>query len=70
MSDLPFAISVRQCARCGRYHDRVMFKKFKVACQDWTHWGFCPITAEPILLQQEGAVTLEARTPQDPRNPQ
>lgn len=71
MSDLAdsFAIPLVHCARCDRNHDRVEFRKFKVPCQDWTHWGFCPNTGEPILLQHDGAVTLEAKTSADSRNP-
>lgn len=63
-----FTIPLGNCARCGRNHDRVEFKKFQVPCASWTHWGFCPNTGEPILLQDDGPVTLEAKTVLDHGN--
>jgi len=65
-----FVIPLANCARCGRNHERVEFRKFLVPCLAWTHWGFCPNTGEPVLLAHDGPVTLEARAPGDPRNPQ
>jgi hypothetical protein len=57
-SDDSFTIPLTNCARCGRNHERVEFRKFKVPCADWTHWGFCPNTGEPILLQYDGPILL------------
>lgn len=65
-----FAIPLTYCARCGRNHERVKFKKFAVPCGEWTHWGFCPNTGEPVLLKHDGPVLLTPLEPGDPRGPQ
>jgi len=54
-----FTIAVLSCARCGKDHPRVLFKKFTRPVKDdsegilssaYTHWGMCPNKKEPILL--------------------
>ena len=45
------AVTVGHCARCGKTHHNIMFKKFKVPALAWTHWASCPKTKEPILMQ-------------------
>lgn len=43
---------LRKCARCGKDHNfSILFKKFKIPINEWTHWGMCPNTKEPILLK-------------------
>jgi len=46
---------VGRCARCGKNHRAVVFKKFRRPLQFKskeipTHWGICPVTKEPILF--------------------
>jgi len=42
---------VRNCARCGEYHKKIVFNPFiKKGPRFYTHWGKCPITKEPILM--------------------
>jgi hypothetical protein len=42
---------VYNCARCGGDHASVLFMAFHRCPPDATHWGTCPTTYEPILLQ-------------------
>lgn len=48
-----FRVSISRCARCGKNHTEIEFKKFNnpVEINDlvYTHWGICPTTGEPIL---------------------
>jgi hypothetical protein len=47
-------LSVGNCARCGKKHRPLMFKKFKRQTQSEppsTHWAMCPTTKEPILMR-------------------
>jgi len=42
---------VRNCARCGKYHKKIVFTPFTgKGPRFYTHWGKCPITKEPILM--------------------
>ena len=43
-------IEVKHCARCGENHI-ITFKKFLRRHFDWTFWGMCPNTQEPVLLK-------------------
>jgi hypothetical protein len=43
-------IDVQSCARCGKDHDELAFKKLIRPAAEWTHWAECPTTYEPILL--------------------
>lgn len=49
-------IDVEKCARCGEDHDDVAFQRFERPIkhkEEWTHWGTCPKTGEPIILRVE-----------------
>jgi hypothetical protein len=51
-----FESPIEKCARCGKNHRRILYKKFKRAVQanvEYTHWGLCPRTKEPILMRFE-----------------
>lgn len=48
--------SVERCARCTKNHT-VDWYKFNRACGDSTHWGLCPNTGEPILMQMKQRTT-------------
>jgi hypothetical protein len=41
---------VRNCARCGEYHKRIVFHAFKRRSPKYTHWAMCPNVREPILM--------------------
>ncbi len=43
--------SVYACARCGKDHERVEFRKFRSPPHGFWGWGTCPETGEPILLR-------------------
>lgn len=49
-----FTSTVERCARCGGDHE-VDFKPFTRPVPDdhgdYTQWGMCPVTGEPILLR-------------------
>lgn len=57
-ADTPeFIVSLVGCARCqGEGHRDLVFKKLEHPHQPWddheayTHWGWCPVNGEPILL--------------------
>lgn len=44
-------VKVRSCARCNSDHDVVFFKSFTRPVENYTHWGTCPNTGEPILMK-------------------
>jgi hypothetical protein len=50
MSEDSFFVSVTNCARCGETHD-IRFTRFQRPSGDWTHWGMCQQTGEPVLLK-------------------
>jgi hypothetical protein len=39
------------CARCGRDHPRLAFKKFTFTGPLYTHYAPCPTNGEPVLLR-------------------
>lgn len=41
------------CARCGGHHEQIEFMAFTNPPHQWTHWGVCPSTLEPILWRME-----------------
>lgn len=41
---------IRVCARCGGDHKQLVFNRFARQPKEWTHWGICPQTQEPVLL--------------------
>lgn len=50
-------IDVKDCARCGQNHEQMEAKPFTNPVNDtdgapWTHWFLCPVTGEPVLVQQ------------------
>lgn len=48
----PFTATVRGCARCGENHTApIYFRPFTNLPKDITHFGMCPTTDEPILMQ-------------------
>jgi hypothetical protein len=53
-----FKNRIVNCARCGKNHREVKFKKLKRPIESgllediaWTYWGLCPKTGEPILMR-------------------
>lgn len=47
-----FKASVKKCARCQEDHMRpIYFAHFTHAPKGFTHWGICPVTEEPILME-------------------
>lgn len=46
------SILIQNCARCGGEHT-IVFRKLRRACESWTHWGTCPETGEPVMMEIE-----------------
>lgn len=44
-----FTTEVQNCARCGRDHE-VIFIRFDNPPPGYTHFGQCPVLAQPILM--------------------
>jgi hypothetical protein len=42
---------VVECARCGGDHD-VVFHRLSRPAGEWLWWGSCPVTKEPVLMQE------------------
>lgn len=42
---------ILNCARCGRDHRNLNFKKFIVPIEEYTYWSTCPETGDPILMK-------------------
>lgn len=51
-------LQIEKCARCGNDHE-VQFQKFTRPAGEWTHFGECPMTNEPVLLKKEFSLTDE-----------
>ncbi len=41
---------VHNCARCGNDHN-VTFEPLMIPAEEWTHWGFCPATVQPLMMR-------------------
>jgi hypothetical protein len=51
-------VKIIDCARCGKFHRGIKFKKFTRPLQEavlkgFTHFAICPKTKEPILLKKQ-----------------
>lgn len=44
-------MTINGCARCGENHQDIPFHILLRPMGEWTHWGSCPNTKEPILLR-------------------
>jgi len=64
---------VKRCARCGKDHEKIAFKKLTIAGR-YSHWAPCPENQEPIMMrvvemdmampkieQESGAERLEVK---------
>lgn len=38
------------CARCGRNHKNLVFKRLTRSQEEWSHWALCPRNKQPIML--------------------
>ena len=49
---MPIFVNIKNCARCGGYHDNVKFVEFARAprVDRYSHYAPCPKTGEPILM--------------------
>ncbi|MDE2099645.1 MAG: hypothetical protein KGL39_20500 [Patescibacteria group bacterium] len=46
----PLVVEVFDCPRCREFHGRVEFKPLTRG-SDCSHWAMCPVTHEPMLLE-------------------
>lgn len=44
------SINVKKCQRCGKDHDAMEFKQLSNPSNEFSRFGFCPITNQPVLL--------------------
>jgi hypothetical protein len=44
-------VDVKQCARCGKDHEKVVFKKLTQPGPRHSHWAPCPTNQEPIMMR-------------------
>lgn len=44
-------VNIKNCARCGKNHDQLLFKVFTVPIEKNTHFAICPELNEPILCE-------------------
>lgn len=49
-------INIINCARCGGYHERLIFKSMDNPIKDsdgmeWDRWAMCPTSGDPILMR-------------------
>jgi hypothetical protein len=53
MTSKTTTIAVKHCARCGRDHKSVTFRRFRNSTPlgGFSSWASCPRTGEPILLR-------------------
>ena len=63
------ATSVFSCQRCGHNHTEVEFSPLTNPRDEWTHWAFCPVTLQPILMRVLES-TVELPPPTDPPAPE
>lgn len=49
-SDKSFTVKLNGCARCGKNHRAVTFRKLTRPMDDCSHWGSCPTNGQPIML--------------------
>lgn len=46
---MTYTLNITKCPRCDGNHKRLVFKPFKQAVSQYTHWALCPVTQEPLL---------------------
>lgn len=52
-------IRVDECARCGRNHSQVVFKKLRrPILERYTYWGMCPRANQPIIMAPIGNIPV------------
>lgn len=44
-------VDVKCCARCGKDHEKVVFKKLTQPGPRHSHWAPCPTNQEPIMMR-------------------
>ena len=45
------ATAVENCARCGGDHPAIRWRTFTMPNPNYTYWGICPCTGEPIMMK-------------------
>lgn len=58
-------LDVATCKRCGAPHEKVEFVRFNLGDQEHTHWAYCPVTGEPLMLNMRSTQRTD-----DPKAPQ
>lgn len=61
-----YECGVVNCARCGGFHDALLFSPLRKPVGDLTHWAACPTTFEPVLFRvspQSKAPPAECQAP-------
>ncbi len=50
MKPKSFFTNVGNCARCGKNHKKVYMRPFKNPPKNYSHFGQCPRSNQPILV--------------------
>lgn len=54
---------IRDCARCGETHSRLLWKSFDRPTKDgYDWWATCPVSGDPILMKVEPMETADSLT--------
>jgi hypothetical protein len=54
-------VDVKHCARCGKDHEKVIFKKLTQPGPRHSHWAPCPTNQEPIMMRVVEMQMAEAK---------
>lgn len=44
------SVNIVDCARCGKDHSQLVFKKLTCPNEEWSYWSLCPNNGEPIMM--------------------
>lgn len=48
---IEITVNVKSCQRCAQDHNLMQFARLSNAVDDWNFYGFCPATAQPVLMK-------------------
>jgi hypothetical protein len=52
LADGSFHMDVEPCPKCGKSHDALIFTSLTAPFQDYSHWGMCPDSHDPIMMKK------------------
>lgn len=60
-------VDVKSCQRCGKDHEHTAFDKLLNPRDDYSYYGYCSVTSQPILLKIQDNGTTRAEAEQKDR---